>query len=278
MRKLFGRLTDKDKTHVFIYNDKKEDEFEELDIPKVENEELFPSELHLHSDEWFYVEVDEEHTSMIDEYIDFSNNTTSTDKISKSNFSKLNVIYKPVEKGIVFQKITNTKRLTDKKIINFDSEKKFTTSKISGLDVSDKIDAFYVTETNRLYFKNYISIKSVFDGIEDYYREAKEPDIKEFKNFSAIDVASNIELNDRIRKKIATIIDYKIDLNSQSMIKKLIKEHKKYTQEDLYVEKNQFIIADKKQLNSFCQLVLGRFYENVILGGVYEATSAKKKG
>ena len=280
MRKLFGRIgTGKVQEFIYIFNDTKPDDFEEFKKPDLVNEKEFGSELNLNDDEWFYIRIKAEHLEgMVNGYSLVTKNTTSINQISRDNFGKLNVIFKSVdEDGLIFQKITPTKRLSDKKIITIGDVPH--AEKITGIDISEKVDAYFDGK-DKLYFKTYRTLKSLFTHIEDYYRIATEVDIKKFYEFPACKITvKEPDLTDSIRKKIAIIVDNndnkKLDLSSQAVISKLIDYHGNYTKDNLHVSSGQFIIQDKKQLDSFCSLVLGRFYENYMTGDIEEALSTK---
>ena len=49
---------------------------------------------YLRRDEWFYIVIDEEHTSMITDYSKYFSSTCSTNGVTKSEFSEINLIFK----------------------------------------------------------------------------------------------------------------------------------------------------------------------------------------
>jgi len=277
MRRLFGKIeTGRTQELIYIFNDAKADDFEEFRKPEIVNEKEFGSELNLNEDEWFYIKIKNDHyEDMIGGYGLVVKNTTSLNQISRDNFGKLTVIFRSVDDdGLIFQKITPKKRLSNKKIITIGDAPD--AKRITGIDISDKVDAYF-NGNDRIYFKSYRTIKSLFKHIEEYYRIATAEDVKIFYEFSGCEIfVRNSDLTDSIRKKIAIIVDNKkLDLNNQTVISKLIDYHEDYTKDELYVSSGQFIVQSKKQLDSFCSLVLGRFYENYMTGDTEEALSTK---
>jgi len=277
MRKLFGKIgTGKMQEFIYIFNDTKPDDFKEFRKPDLVNEKEFGSELNLNDDEWFYIRIKAEHLEgMVNGYNLVTKNTTSINQVDRENFGKLSVIFKSVdEDALIFQKITPTKRLNNKKIITIGDVPH--AEKITGIDISEKVDAYFDGK-DKLYFKSYRTVKSLFTHIEDYYRIATLEDIKKFYEFPACKISvQESDLTDSIRKKIAIIVDNKkLDLSDQAVISKLIDYHENYTKDELYVSSGQFIVQNKKQLDSFCSLVLGRFYENYMTGDIEEALSTK---
>jgi len=98
------------------------DDISELVAPKIdpENSREFDPEIKLEHEEWFYIEIDDEHMSMIKEYEDKFLNTAGLNDVNEEEFSKIDLIFRKVENdGLVFQKITQSKRLVDKSILKW---------------------------------------------------------------------------------------------------------------------------------------------------------------
>lgn len=64
----------------------KSDDIPELNVPNIDSCKLFNPEEILEEDEWFYIVIDEEHTSMITDYSKYFSSTCSTNGVTKSEF------------------------------------------------------------------------------------------------------------------------------------------------------------------------------------------------
>ena len=98
------------------------DDISELVAPEIdpENSREFDPEIKLEHEEWFYIEIDDEHMSMVKEYEDKFLNTAGLNDVNEEEFSRIDLIFRKVENdGLVFQKITKSKRMVDKSILKW---------------------------------------------------------------------------------------------------------------------------------------------------------------
>ncbi|MBZ5983780.1 hypothetical protein KIJ05_01330 [Leuconostoc gelidum subsp. gasicomitatum] len=246
-------------------------------IPNVLNTIKFDAETKLEEEEWFYIEVDQSHKKMIDNYSDCFINSVSLNEVSDNDFSNIEVIVKQIDTNIIFQKITSSKRIVNKSILKKPEDKKVEMNTIdNGIEITSKIDAYY--SEDRLYFKNFAIIKSMFENIEDFYREATSSEVFQFKALSLVSVSERLtDLGTRNLNMLAIVNDDdEIDLSDSHFKEKMLLEYQKYSELDFEVDNQQFIINSKKQLNIFLKLALGRLYENPMTRQKMEASSAKK--
>ena len=186
-------------------------------------------------------------------------------------------IVKQIDNGIVFQKITSSKRMVKTSILKKPEDKKVEMSIIdNGIEITSKVDAYY--SENRLYFKNFSTIKSMFENIEDFYREATSGEVLQFKEQSLVSIGENLtNLGTRNLNMLAIINDdEEIDLSDSSFKERMLSEYLNYPSLEFQVSNEQFIINSRKQLNLFLKLALGRLYENPMTKQKMEASSAKK--
>ena len=266
MKKEYKKLLEDDNLEMFIE-------------PDITTEIKFDSRDNLEDDEWFYIEIDEKHEEMIADYSSHFSSSASLNDVSDDDFSKIDIIFKQLEKEkLIFQKITPSKRLVHRKYLKKPLNKKVEINTIEhGIEISEKIDAYF-DGCDRLYFKKFATIKSMFKCIECYYREANDKEIREFKNYSIIDIKDDlVDIGTRNMKMIAVIADDdKIDLESKDFNDKLLKNHEKYPEKNFQIERGRFIINTKKQLTDFLKLAIGELYENPMTNEKMEASSAKK--
>lgn len=252
-------------------------ELDSFVVPVSPNAIKYDVESKLEKEEWFYIDIDADHKNMIKNYSDCFSNSASLNEVLDNEFSVIEVIVQKVNDMIIFQKITSSKRMVQTAILKKPKDNKVELSTIeNGIEITSKVDAYY--SENKLYFKNFSTIKSLFENIEDFYREATASEVYEFKELSLVSIGEKLEdLGTRNLNMLAIVNDDKeIDLADNKFKDKMLSEYQKYPQLDFQVNNEQFIINSKKQLNYFLKLALGRLYENPMTSKKMEASSAKK--
>ena len=254
------------------------DDISELVAPEIDPEnriELNP-ELRLETDDWFYIEIDDEHMSMIKEYEDKFLNTAGLNDVNEAEFSKIDLIFRKVDNdGLVFQKITQSKRLVDKSILKWRYRRAERTIIEKGIELKSENDAYF-DGNNKLYFRSFRTIHSLFKGIDDYYRIASLAEVDEFKEFNLVSFVSDFKIKTNNLKMLAILKDDKIDLSNTTIISTLLTSYEQYPEQDFKVLEGKFIIDTNKQLTSFLKLALGRLYTNPITKHKMEASSARR--
>ena len=254
------------------------DDISELVAPEIdpENSIEFNPELRLETDDWFYIEIDDEHMSMIKEYEDKFLNTAGLNDVNEAEFSKIDLIFRKVDNdGLVFQKITQSKRLVDKSILKWRYRRAERTIIEKGIELKSENDAYF-DGNNKLYFRSFRTIHSLFKGIDDYYRIASLAEVDEFKEFNLVSFVSDFKIKTNNLKMLAILKDDKIDLSNTTIISTLLTSYEQYPEQDFKVLEGKFIIDTNKQLTSFLKLALGRLYTNPITKHKMEASSARR--
>ena len=257
------------------------DDISELVAPEIdpENSIEFNPELRLETEDWFYIEIDDEHMSMIKEYEDKFLNTASLNDVSEEEFSKIDLIFRKVDNdGLVFQKITQSKRLVDKSILKwrYRSRRAERTIIENGIELKSENDAYF-DGNDKLYFKNFRTIRSLFKGIDDYYRIASQAEVDEFKEFYLVRFVKEFKIKTNNLKMLAVLKDYGIDLNDIAVKSTLLRTYSQYPNQEFELDDNQnFIIDSNRKLTCLLKLALGRLYTNPITHHKMEANHAKK--
>ena len=255
------------------------DDISELVAPDIdpENSIEFNPELRLETEDWFYIEIDDEHMSMIKEYEDKFLNTAGLNDVSEEEFSKIDLIFCKVDNdGLVFQKITKSKRLVDKSILKwrYSSRRAERTIIENGIELKSENDAYF-DGNNKLYVRSFRTIHSLFKGIDDYYRIASLAEVDELKRIDLVSF-SDFEIKSNNLKMVAVLKDDEINLSDTSIISTLLTSYEQYPEQDFKVSEGKFIIDTNKRLTSFLKLALGRLYTNPITSHQMEASSARR--
>jgi hypothetical protein len=253
------------------------DDISELVAPEIdpENSREFDPEIKLEHEEWFYIEIDDEHMSMVKEYGDKFSSTVSLNDVTEEEFSKIDLIFRKVENdGLVFQKITQSKRLVDKSILKLRHRRAERTIIENGIELKSENDAYF-DGNNKLYFRSFRTIHSLFKGIDDYYRIASIAEVDELKRIDLVSF-SDFEIKSNNLKMVAILKDDEINLSDTSIISTLLTSYERYPEQDFKVSEGKFIIDTNKRLTSFLKLALGRLYTNPITSHQMEASSARR--
>lgn len=253
----------------------------ELVAPMIEPDNIikFDPEAQLEHEDWFYIEIDDIHMPMVKEYGDKFLSTVSLNDVTEEEFTKIDLIFRKVENdGLVFQKITKSKRMVDKSILKWipNIGKPERTIIENGIELKSAIDAYF-DGNDRLYFKNFRTIRSLFKGIDDYYRIASQAEVDEFKQFNLVSFVSDFEIKTNNLKMLAVLKDYGIDLNDIGVKRTLLRSYSQYPNQEFELDENQnFIIDSNRKLTCLLKLALGRLYTNPITHHKMEANHAKK--
>lgn len=255
------------------------DDISELIAPTItsENSREFDPEAKLEHEDWFYIEIDDDHMPMVKEYGDKFLSTVSLNDVTEEEFSKIDLIFRKVGNDeLVFQKITQSKRMVDKSILKWlpNIGKPERTIIDNGIELKSEIDAYF-DGNDKLYFKNFRTIHSLFKGIDDYYRIASQAEVNELKRIDLVSF-SDFEIKSNNLKMVAILKDDEIDLSNTSIISTLLTSYEQYPEQDFKVSEGKFIIDTNKRLRSFLKLALGRLYTNPITSYQMEASSARR--
>lgn len=255
------------------------EDISELVAPEIdpENSREFDPEIKLEHDEWFYVEIDDSHMTMVKEYEDKFLNTVGLNDVNEAEFSKIDLIFRKVENdGLVFQKITQSKRLVDKSILKLRHRRAERTIIENGIELKSENDAYF-DGNDKLYFKNFRTISSLFKGLDDYYRIASQAEVDEFKEFNLVRFVKEFKIKTNNLKMLAVLKDYGIDLNDIAVKSTLLRTYSQYPNQEFELDDNQnFIIDSNRKLTCLLKLALGRLYTNPITHHKMEANHAKK--
>ena len=255
------------------------DDISELIAPTItsENSREFDPEAKLEHVDWFYIEIDDDHMPMVKEHGDKFLSTVSLNDVTEEEFSKIDLIFRKVGNDeLVFQKITQSKRMVDKSILKWlpNIGKPERTIIDNGIELKSEIDAYF-DGNDKLYFKNFRTIHSLFKGIDDYYRIASQAEVNELKRIDLVSF-SDFEIKSNNLKMVAILKDDEIDLSNTSIISTLLTSYEQYPEQDFKVSEGKFIIDTNKRLTSFLKLALGRLYTNPITSYQMEASSARR--
>lgn len=283
---LLAKTRGKKGEHKIIFSSKDDlDKVDFFDVPDIAGDKTieFDAEKKLESDEWFYVELDDEHKPMVKPYSKNISTSSDLNPITADDYSNVEVIYKisgssenESEHFIVFQKVTKAYYIVSKRFITFGDHPEIH-SQQNMIDFSGRQDAYF-DGYSRLYFRSFSTIKSMFDGIEDYYRKATDDEVRKIKGSSLITISEDFTIGVRNLKRIAAILsDDKIKLDDSSFQSDLKAYIEKFEELEIVVgDDGKFELKSDRELGIFLTAALGRYYISEVTGEKMEATSASR--
>lgn len=285
-KQLFAKIACKNDKHKIVFTSKEDiEKIAFFDVPDIDMDKTLEfsteNEGNIEEDEWFFIELDEEHKNMLLPYTENVNNTADMNPITAEDYMSVEAIYKIINDEqktirIVFQKIMKSSKIENKHFLSFGEHPEICEQKNS-IEIANRQDAYF-NGYNRIYFKKFSSIRSFFDGIEDYYREATNDEVQKIKKCELIEICNDIKIGIRNLKKIATILnDENIKLDDKAFQNKLKDYADKYPEAGLKLNNNgKFDISNDKELGAFLSLASGRYYTSEMTGDKMEAHTTKK--
>ncbi|MDR1033158.1 MAG: hypothetical protein LBL41_00040 [Bifidobacteriaceae bacterium] len=280
----FAKLKGNKGEHKIVFNNK--DDLEKLDFfnaPEIPSECAikFDAEKNLEADEWFYIELDEKHKVMLEPYCKSISSSFDLRTITAEDYPRVETLYKVTrnEEGkffIVFLKITKAYYIISKSSLMYRKYPDISTRE-NVIDLPIRQDAYFDGE-KRIYFKKFFTIRSMFNNVDDYYREATKEEVKAIKASNMFDIDNGFKIKIRNLKHIAMIFDDdSISLNDISIQNKLKAYVEKYKGHEITIDSDgKFKIKNNAELAIVLKALRGHYYVSEITNEKMEATSASK--
>ncbi|MBR3055718.1 hypothetical protein IKG64_00125 [Candidatus Saccharibacteria bacterium] len=222
-------------------------------------------------DEYYYIDLDEQHSGMMDDYIQNASSTAGVSLAGPDDFSKAEVLYVARGDGggvksITFQKILPSVKISSGfSLFLFDGRPEIKKLDRS-ISIVNRIDAIYDVERKRIYFREFSKIRCMFDGIVDYYRSATDDEVRRVKECGYLDINEDVKVGVRSRKIIASMLDDRI-LEDPEYSSKLGRIFDKYGEElELKMVDGKIVVGNDKELTKALSVMIGRCFTNEITG------------
>lgn len=223
--------------------------------------------------EWFYVEMSEAQMSeLMGDYLEAIDNSSDLNHVRTDDYEKIEGVYKTLEHGqIIFTKITKSYKVRNRRFLKFhDTEDAQLETQENSIIFTGAPDAYFDGE-KKLYFKKYETIRPLFPGIEQYFREATKDEIEKFLNNSFLDVDQNITpetVGQRAAKKIASILDDSdVDIDTEIGRQKVLQYAENYPEASVEIsEISKLVVKDNKGLGAVLNLLSSKYYTSELTG------------
>jgi hypothetical protein len=263
--------------HRILFSDGKDSEQFNFYRPPVMHEKtLFNPDKKLESSEWFYVKLSADQVStMIKPYSENEQTSADLNTTIESDYMVIEVVYRVIDKTVIFTKITDGYKIRNKRLVKFyDLKEAQLVHEESSIEFSGKPDAYF-DGVDKLYFKDFSKIRSLFSGIDIFYREATHDEKRNFLDndlFEADDIAPD-NIGTRDSSRIAMVMDDDaIGLADGSNLTKILEAARNYPEVDIEISNDdKIIMKDNKDLKRVLNLITSRYYISDITGKKMES-------
>ena len=252
-------------------------------IEEFDNARSYDDEYKLQEGEWFVVEnfsTKEYCISLLRENFV----PTSYSYMRREDYKKIDfVVSIQNDKYFLLQKITPSYLYSKRSMISWGnlqnpSDQARLLKEDNILVIKDTPDCIFVKDTDRLYFKNLNTITSIFNGINELYREATDDEVETFLSMDIINLESDfskdqVKTANRRRIKEATERYNNFSTEQKNRIPNYISQYCP----NLYdATTNRFRISNEKELTELLNTLNQRYYTTEIDGEKRLANSVTK--
>lgn len=223
-----------------------------------------PSAL-LDEGEWFSIDNASAQPYKID-LLTSDYSSVDFESLSRYEFGNISFIFVQIDNQLCIQKVSKSKLIAKKALVFFGESFKYNSDRLE-IVINPVPDAIYDKNTDILYFKKLKSITSIFDGIDELYKEATEDEVKAFLNSDFIKLkpgydASKVKVMNRKRIALAIKVLENLDERSKNNIFKYIKEYCPR----LSSSETSFEIGNEEELKLLLFGIDQRFYTTPVGG------------
>ena len=173
-------------------NEKKVKRIVKSDKPDYKNynsEEFIQTEFSIHykleKNEIFYIKYDERVKGLIKnkDVLEINNKNTSLfDEITSEDWKNLDFIVYVDEDMLYFQRIVGKKYLTTKKFLGMCTGTPSLKEEQEGIEINEYSDFSFSRSEERIYFRDFLKVSKILNGMDELYREASVEETKTFLN------------------------------------------------------------------------------------------------
>lgn len=246
---------------------------------ELERSHNFDPEQGLEEDEWYYVDLDTDQIeSMLSGYFGAATSSGDQNVVTGSDYKDVDAVFLVQGTTILFTKITAKYRVENKRFLSFEGTPSLD-NETKAIEFSGIVDAYY-DGNGRLYFRNYSRIRTLFNGIEDFFKAATVEEKQAFVGFSLFS-AEQLDIGRigmRASRRIAAILaDTSLNLEDAETQAKIRQYANKYEGCGVVCDdNNKLVIATTKDLDGVLNLLSGRYFTSEITGDKMQANSTTR--
>lgn len=275
---IFAKLKSNQEEHRILASDPANVElFYFYKTPSIDKALRFNPEIKLESNEWYYVTLKKEHLDrMIKPYLTNATSTGDLNNAAASEYQEVECIYRIFDaEKIIFTRITPSFKVTSRKILRFhDTEQAEVCTEKDSIIFDGGIDAYF-DGTDKIYFKKFSRLTTIFPGFEEFHRLATEVEMQSFLDHDLFEV-DNLEphmIGQKDSKKIARILaDDDIKLLSGESDASILASVKVRPELKIEVtDDSKILLKNKFALKPVIKVIMGNYFKSEITGEQLEA-------
>jgi hypothetical protein len=233
-------------------------EEELFNMPDLSDTQIYSPSYKLEDNEWYKL-ADFLSLGYENDLIGTAFNSTDYNQINRQQYSAISYFCSKQGDFYLFQKMSAT-RLLNKKWFQISGTPTLEINKPI-IVLNSYVDAVYDINTDILYFKNIATVKSMFKGIEELYREATQDEVDDFlsHNFISLDdnfTSESVKTNNRKRIAIAIDILNQFTEDDERQIFQYIRSYCK----DVPVDGDTFLISKEDHLKKILYGIEQKYY------------------
>lgn len=221
----------------------------------------YKTDHNLDEDSWFKVDDFSKQTYCLD-FLKVNFDPKEYQSISRNEFKDICFLCSIQEENFYFQKVSPSLFL-QKTLLSFGELVEIETSN-NKIIINNIPDAIYIKSTDQLVFKNISTISSIFQGIDQLYKEATNEQVLEFLQQPFIKKSSGFEavnVSKPNRKRIALALETLSKLSEEDKVEIFSYIHS-YCNEKLSInlEEGCCVISNDEELKNLIYGIEQRFY------------------
>lgn len=237
---------------------------------------VYNDEYKLQENEWFCLDSFSNSPYFL-EWMGPTFNAIDYEDISVEERAKISYLVSVQSEGneYYFQRVLESGRMLDKKLINFSREISLQSFERI-IVVNDVPDAIYKKDEDKLYFRDVGRIRPIFKGIESLYKEATEQEVESFLSIDFLQLSagfdsSKVSVPNRRRIRLAKQQYDPFNDEQKNTLREYIRDYCPDLSLDPATQK--YAISDDTKLKQFIYAVDQRYYSTPIYNQKRMATS-----
>lgn len=234
--------------------------FENIDLGSISPVE-YNSDHNLDEDSWFRVDNFSDKDFFI-EVLSKEIDSKDYDDLTRNKFSDISCLLAVQGEDVYFQKVTPASFIR-RKMISF-GESATIEADYDKIVVKEKPDAIFLRGENALLFRDIASVSSIFEGIDQLYRESTDAEVVEFLKSEFIETKNSYDyssVSKPNRKRLALVTQTMKNM-PQAQRENLVDYIKEYCKDGVSIAKDgkKFEISTDNQLKLVLYGIEERFY------------------
>ena len=237
------------------------------DIPAFDDNRPYNDELKLHENQWFVL-TNFSGKDYAPDLVKNAFNAAAWSQIDRADYEKIDYIVSVQDNGnkLMFQNVTTSLVYKRQRLLSMDDQPTLL-NKDHLLVIHKNADAYYLRDTDSLYFQRLSAITGIFPGINELYKEATDDEVDSALQLGMLNVAPDFtkeKVKTANRRKIKEALDMYNNYTAQqkAQLPQYLQKYCPGLSFDSATQK--FGITDEKTLTQLLNGLCQRYYTTEI--------------